>query len=166
VKLVSVLGFGVLLACCNVKATPPMGGIEPVEQRVASACSVAETVVLVQLSAVQIETFPGGERQTARLEVVRVFKGKAEDAPRQVSRSFSYEPVMDDFPTRLNARPQYVLFVRAGHPGTETLLPSGPYREASLERIVELTDSACQARLSPTSSTESSLQFDAAKRSG
>jgi hypothetical protein len=165
VKIVSVVGFAVLLACGNVKATAPMGGIEPVEQRVASACSVAETVVLVQLAAVQIEPFPGGERQTARLEVLRVFKGNAGDAPRQVSRSFSYEPVMDDFPTRLNARPQYVLFARTGHPGTETLLPSGPYRDASLERIVELTDSACGAQ-PPSPPTDESSQGRAASRPG
>jgi hypothetical protein len=143
-KVALVVAGCLLIAWSWTEAAPPAGGFTPIEQVVLGGCNFADSVALVRVSSLQLETIDGGERQTAVFEVIRMIKGSAADVPRQRGYSYSVPPETDSFPTRLKWGADYVMFLSERNRWIEKVLPSGPYAAVPVERVAALAESACQ----------------------
>lgn len=131
------------VAPIEVRATPPAGGITPIESIVAGGCNIAESVAVVRIADLEVEPIEGGEAQTATLDVVRMIRGNASDIPERRVYRYSVPPMTDSFPTIVRRGAEYVMFFSRTDPRIDSLMPSGLYADIPVEQVVALTVSAC-----------------------
>ena len=143
------LAASLLLASIRVDAAPPLGGFRPIEEVVAGACHVAETVAVARVARVVVEPMPDGEARVATIEVVRVIRGRAADVPATRTFWIQNPPPTDSFPTRVQAGAELVFFVSRKDAGFQAIQPTGPYAHVPVDRVVALAESVCQAPETP-----------------
>ena len=79
-----------LIAFKCASAAPPVDGFASIEQVVARACEQSQTVVLAKVSGLTVQGGPTTETRTAFIQVARVLKGTARNAPGHVTYSWRF----------------------------------------------------------------------------